>query len=271
MPERLTVLTDEILAMRWRSVTACRMWFTRRGTTVLKLGCNVVLVDPAGEDVKLELIGRAAPLVVPIGTYAGEAKAESDRALAASFAESPTPVSLAGFEEYATEVDDLLQEQCEDPVPDDELEPRFKSGLSAQQAVVLIIQARSEAIEADAAEDEATGHALDEGAAAFDALHDEVLERHSSDGVALQSSLHPEPDISPDSVEQVETEIPGGVQAATVLDDDAAQADVDHRAAWLRDLDELDDLASDAVAAADRFLERLRRVRANFVNDQDRR
>lgn len=118
--EPITEITDELLAMRWATEPAARMYFSRRNAAPGRLGLRIV--EDGGE-------------------YRVEPKGGARVA-------APSPIAEpAEFEAWAIEVDALLLDANEPAETDANLSALFGQGLTAANAAQRIINRRAADLE----------------------------------------------------------------------------------------------------------------------------
>jgi hypothetical protein len=120
--EPVTKITDELLAMRWRTESQCRMWFSRRNAAPGRLGLTIV---PDGEEFRVEPKG-GSKISKPAG-----------------FSQE--------YEIWALEVDQLLLDANEPAETEATLEALFAQKLTAPNAAQRIINRRAQELDIAAA------------------------------------------------------------------------------------------------------------------------
>lgn len=120
--EPVTKITDELLAMRWRTESQCRMWFSRRNAAPGRLGLTIVA---DGEEFRVEPKG-GGKISKPAG-----------------FSQE--------YEIWALEVDQLLLDANEPAETEATLEQLFAQKLTAANAAQRIISRRAQELDIAAA------------------------------------------------------------------------------------------------------------------------
>jgi hypothetical protein len=122
--EPITDVTDELLAMRWRSDAAARMWFTRRHTAPGQLGLKIV------ED-------------------CGEYRVEPKPGPPSKAGRPPKSQPARNYDGWALEVDTLLIDANEPAEREKVLEALFAEGIDAGVAAQRIINRRARGLEVE--------------------------------------------------------------------------------------------------------------------------
>jgi hypothetical protein len=166
----VTAVTPDLLSMTWASAEAARLWFKRRQNTPDALGLQL-REFPSDKGLRV----RAVVAVL-------DAKQNPE-----------------AFEAWAMEVDILLSGANEEPETDRKLEDLFSRGIDATRAFELIVEVRSQALEAEAAAaDEPMGLEADQEMREQDADEERLRLAGTDDGTG------------PDLIDLGENPVPGG-------------------------------------------------------------
>lgn len=133
-------VTDELLARTWGTGSALNQFFKRYETSPAELGLKAYKITDRRYG--LQLLPTAAPdpaTNAPDTPPAGEN--EDDLSTAEIVAVQPQD-----FEAWATDVDELLQRESEEPATEEQLHAMYDEGLQPRDAQQRIIEERANAL-----------------------------------------------------------------------------------------------------------------------------